>query len=160
MSETCIVCLGDLGPGAELVPALDSTAAKSPAQGQRQDPEPVADHQNDNNDHNDHNDRHDGPDSSLIAHLQPCGHDLHNECLTPWVERANSCPICRRSFHLVQLSRTVGGELKVTLQNSPKEMLLTRCTPRRGYLLLRGSRSRSGGRSRSVHVPGTARRQL
>jgi Ring finger domain len=48
-------------------------------------------------------------DSELIAHLKPCGHNLHNDCLTPWVERANSCPICRARFYTVELSKTVGG---------------------------------------------------
>lgn len=48
-------------------------------------------------------------DDETIAHLLPCRHDLHNSCLKPWVERANSCPICRATFSMVELSRTVGG---------------------------------------------------
>ncbi|NJR31474.1 hypothetical protein HC762_01775 [bacterium] len=49
-------------------------------------------------------------DVELIAHLKPCCHNLHNDCLTPWVERANSCPICRARFYTVELSSKVGGE--------------------------------------------------
>ena len=51
----------------------------------------------------------DGTPTELIAHLLPCGHDLHDECLKPWVERANSCPICRQSFNQVELSDKIGG---------------------------------------------------
>lgn len=48
-------------------------------------------------------------DDGAIAHLLPCKHDLHNACLTPWVERANSCPICRAKFNMVELCEVVGG---------------------------------------------------
>lgn len=44
-----------------------------------------------------------------IARLVPCNHAMHNSCLAPWVERANSCPICRQSFHKVKLSLTLSG---------------------------------------------------
>lgn len=99
MEETCIVCLGDLGESANELPRPDAPTC-----------EPV-----------------DSPDSYLfttsskslpysgasddgmIAHLLPCGHNLHNDCLKPWVERANSCPICRQNFNLVELSVQVGG---------------------------------------------------
>ncbi|KAL8830287.1 MAG: hypothetical protein Q9170_005793 [Blastenia crenularia] len=95
MSETCIVCLGDLGesgkssdgassPSVKLEDALASNS-KSPIR--------VAN----------------GDDDERIAHLLPCGHDLHNGCLKPWVERANSCPICRQVFNKVELSLLVGG---------------------------------------------------
>ena len=48
-------------------------------------------------------------DEEAIAHLLPCKHDLHNACLKPWVERANSCPICRAKFNMVELCDVVGG---------------------------------------------------
>ncbi|KAJ5953316.1 hypothetical protein N7454_000212 [Penicillium verhagenii] len=89
MSDTCIVCLGDLGESAsdpaEPVPRPsnlhDATKVK---EGVDEDP-------------------------GQIAQLLPCGHILHNNCLKPWVERANSCPICRRSFNMVELSDRPGG---------------------------------------------------
>lgn len=100
MSETCIVCLGDLESANALphplVPAIkpenDDHRGLTPSTS-RPSPTP-----------NDHG-------SEMIAHLLPCGHDLHNECLKPWVERANSCPICRQSFNQVDLLARVGGKL-------------------------------------------------
>ena len=100
MSDTCIVCLGDLGESAndpprslaqavkveDDVPKGSSPTSKSPEWG-------------------------DKSEDAMIAHLLPCGHNLHNECLKPWVERANSCPICRQSFNEVELSDNVGSKL-------------------------------------------------
>lgn len=86
MSDTCIVCLGDLGESA----------------GNPLVAEPV---------NPDTNDASKGrlDEDSQIARLLPCGHILHNNCLKPWVERANSCPICRRSFNMVELTDSLGG---------------------------------------------------
>ncbi|GMK59239.1 hypothetical protein CspeluHIS016_0702540 [Cutaneotrichosporon spelunceum] len=28
----------------------------------------------------------------------PCGHEFHPDCLTPWLERNGSCPVCRHSL--------------------------------------------------------------
>lgn len=87
MSDTCIVCLGDLGESAG-----NPLAA-----------EPVSPH-----DASKVKDRLEDEDSQ-IAQLLPCGHILHNNCLKPWVERANSCPICRRNFNMVELTDRPGG---------------------------------------------------
>lgn len=88
MSDTCIVCLGDLGESAsdpaEPVPRPHLHDATTVKEGLDEDP-------------------------GQIAQLLPCGHILHNNCLKPWVERANSCPICRRSFNMVELSDRPGG---------------------------------------------------
>ncbi|KAI9877120.1 MAG: hypothetical protein M1830_004744 [Pleopsidium flavum] len=99
MSETCIVCLGDLGESGsepihqkEQAIKADNSMDRDVGWGLSPSPE--------------HNVK---AGSELIAHLLPCGHNLHDECLRPWVERANSCPICRKSFNTVELVATVQG---------------------------------------------------
>ena len=103
MSETCIVCLGDLGESANslLLPHAEAPNVK-----------------NEQAEYNGAVLTFDAGEASvpsnvmqleLIAHLLPCGHNLHDECLKPWVERANSCPICRQNFNQVNLSAVIGG---------------------------------------------------
>ncbi|KAL9042031.1 MAG: hypothetical protein Q9180_000885 [Flavoplaca navasiana] len=94
MSETCIVCLGDLGESGNDLDRAPSPAIKLEQALDVHGKSPV---------------RFTNHDDERIAHLLPCGHDLHNGCLKPWVERANSCPICRQSFNKVELSLHVGG---------------------------------------------------
>ena len=100
MSETCIVCLGDLGEGANDLPHPKAPAIKSEDAPDTTIRSTITRSRSRSNDHAE----------EMIAHLLPCGHDLHNECLKPWVERANSCPICRQSFNQVDLSQKLGGE--------------------------------------------------
>ena len=103
MSDTCIVCLGDLGESASDPLAVAAEPVPSPDLGVHDGSNDTtltkADAAGDGKDE----------DAGQIAQLLPCGHILHNNCLKPWVERANSCPICRRSFNVVQLSDYPGG---------------------------------------------------
>jgi Ring finger domain len=129
MSGTCIVCLGDLGDGFSDSLGVSTPSAKSPPHDN--DGDPVTTPTNPESANEDTN------QTELIAHLKPCGHNLHNDCLTPWVERANSCPICRARFYTVELSRKVGGTkwhsfltLRMKLTGSLQEMSLLR-TPSR-----------------------------
>lgn len=101
MAESCIVCLGDLyqdDPGASTTAEV---ASKSPLE---------------NNEEDAANPTSTPPlqlpegEPELIAHLLPCGHFLHDECLKPWVERANSCPVCRQTFNMVEVSASLRGK--------------------------------------------------
>jgi hypothetical protein len=142
MAETCIVCLGDLaGLGGEQVPHQTSatvnelrdeskthqadTCAKSPSNLQPDDEE-------------------------TIAHLLPCGHNLHNACLKPWVQRANSCPICRASFNMVELCTSVGGMCCHAYTPFSRRKLIN-CDRRSALVVLHGPRQATKGRCRSNH---------
>lgn len=96
MADTCIVCLGDLA-GADANDPSDVSARKL---------ELPADSAKITNPLD---------NEETIAHLLPCGHDLHHECLKPWVERANSCPICRQSFNEVELKNHIYGKREIFL---------------------------------------------
>lgn len=88
------MCLGDLGESGTTLDGAPAQAVKLEDGLETKSKSPI---------------RVTEEDDERIAHLLPCGHDLHNGCLKPWVERANSCPICRQCFNKVELSLLVGG---------------------------------------------------
>lgn len=113
MSDPCIVCLGDLGKSSNHLDRAPSPAVKldDALEAHPKSLDTPAD-----------------PEDGKIAHLLPCGHDLHNECLKPWVERANSCPICRQCFNKVELCELVGGkqpQLNFVMRPCPTCVLVT-----------------------------------
>ncbi|MCJ1249935.1 hypothetical protein MMC30_007161 [Trapelia coarctata] len=110
MSDTCIVCLGDLGEGANDLPLPLVLGVEVGPEGTTQD-EVSPDETSPNDDTAVASKPSTATGVDLIAHLLPCGHNLHDECLKPWVERANSCPICRQNFNQVELSATIGGSV-------------------------------------------------
>ncbi|CRG84186.1 PHD and RING finger domain-containing protein C126,07c [Talaromyces islandicus] len=104
MADTCIVCLNDLGGGDPSSPA--PVVVPSVPRLDNRDNDDVSDEppsaQEDAA-------SSDAPSKQSIARLVPCLHAFHDDCLKPWVERANSCPVCRASFNTVELCDTVGG---------------------------------------------------
>lgn len=134
MSDTCIVCLGEL-ESANALPHPEVRAVKSEDDeygGLVPSPHRSPTHS-------------DGANPEMIAHLLPCGHNLHDECLKPWVERANSCPICRQNFNKVELSTKVGGEYSM-LDNKVYYIMLTTYSSRvhRLHLLCQRPNSNCG----------------
>ncbi|KAF2836746.1 hypothetical protein M501DRAFT_938904 [Patellaria atrata CBS 101060] len=108
MADTCIVCLGDLASHNLL--EVPESVVKLEGQQDGVNIHPV-DPPDDILDHHLQDLRNTQATEGLVAHLLPCGHNLHDECLRPWVERANSCPICRANFNTVELSAKIGGPI-------------------------------------------------
>ena len=100
MADTCIVCLGDL----PIEPLPDPNAPTDAAETRNTPPlvSSIAAQKQPANTNN-------SADADAIAYILPCAHNLHNDCLKPWVERANSCPMCRAQFHEVELKDYVDG---------------------------------------------------
>lgn len=62
-------------------------------------------------------------DKENVAVIQVCGHTLHNECLKEWSGKANSCPICRQTFHSVHVFDKIGGTLLSTYKVEDKKQV-------------------------------------
>ncbi|KAI9731258.1 MAG: hypothetical protein M1818_007883 [Claussenomyces sp. TS43310] len=96
MADQCIVCLESLNTSSKSVNPIysenrqdgDDAAAmvETPESGHMDNDQPV-------------------------AIIRTCGHILHDECLSAWTQKANSCPICRQAFYLVDVYDMIGGNL-------------------------------------------------
>ncbi|KUJ19563.1 uncharacterized protein LY89DRAFT_494158 [Mollisia scopiformis] len=92
MADQCIVCLEDLDavPDASIHDDLPVVAVTTEDHQQSTHPSTTT-------------------TSEPIALIKPCNHVLHDECLRAWSQKANSCPICRQTFNLVEVLDKVGG---------------------------------------------------
>jgi len=102
MADQCIVCLDEL----DVVPdAINHDDLGDVVEAAPPPPEPTTNPGK-------------TPNQQLIALIKPCGHVLHDECLREWSQKANSCPICRHTFNLVEVLDKVGGKFLDSLQKS------------------------------------------
>ncbi|KAH6664888.1 hypothetical protein B0J14DRAFT_493051 [Halenospora varia] len=60
-----------------------------------------------------------------IALIKPCGHVLHDDCLRLWSQKANSCPICRQSFNLVEVLDKVDGTVQSEYKVEDRKQVMT-----------------------------------
>ncbi|XP_058809098.1 E3 ubiquitin-protein ligase RNF181-like [Phymastichus coffea] len=37
-------------------------------------------------------------EKGIISKRMPCKHSFHKECIEPWLEKTNSCPVCRHEL--------------------------------------------------------------
>jgi Ring finger domain len=108
MADQCIVCLESLDRISTEVDSAKSELPTETAQVTRLSSD--ADLSN-------------ASQQQLIAVIQTCGHILHNDCLQAWIEKANSCPICRQNFNLVEVFDEVGGRSP----NGPNPFAISIC---------------------------------
>ncbi|AEO57961.1 hypothetical protein MYCTH_2304831 [Thermothelomyces thermophilus ATCC 42464] len=107
MADQCIVCLEPLDVEASANPAPLAPAEQQVLKDyhQRHATEDADALAKPNQESGSENSNHEN-----VAKIEVCGHMLHDACLREWTEKANSCPICRQTFHTVTVYDRVGGK--------------------------------------------------
>ncbi|KAK4106258.1 hypothetical protein N658DRAFT_512139 [Parathielavia hyrcaniae] len=117
MADQCIVCLEPLEVEASAPPAADQPLQQPDKLNHErlaiEDADALAKESHQNGPDHAHHDN--------VAMIEVCGHMLHDECLREWTEKANSCPICRQTFHSVTVYDKVGGTALSTRQVEDKK---------------------------------------
>ncbi|KAH8784528.1 hypothetical protein F5882DRAFT_126199 [Hyaloscypha sp. PMI_1271] len=118
MADQCIVCLEDLDvvPDPSVHHALRDAGAVAAPTEDLPTPHPST-----------------TATPQPIALIKPCNHVLHDECLREWSQKANSCPICRHAFNLVEVLDKVGG-LRVNRAGHFCSLWPKNCTPQSGVI--------------------------
>lgn len=87
-----------------------------------------------------------------VAVIQVCGHILHDSCLKAWSGKANSCPICRQAFHLVEVYDKIGGESPRPAPRPHPHKLTCRTSNRHPPQHIQSPGQETSGRIRSLGV--------
>ncbi len=125
MADQCIVCLEPLDVEASTTPTPPAGDGAAPAAqllkdahdqlaiedadalaGANHEHHKILEHHETNGTASKH-DNHEIHEN--VARIEVCGHMLHDSCLREWTDKANSCPICRQTFHAVAVYDKVGG---------------------------------------------------
>jgi len=54
-----------------------------------------------------------GDSQEDVVRLKTCGHSYHSSCLTEWINKNNSCPLCRVTIETNYIDRDVPGNTQV-----------------------------------------------
>lgn len=89
-----------------------------------------------------------------VAIIQICGHILHDSCLKAWSGKANSCPICRQAFHLVEVYDKIGGKSLCSNPTLYAHKLTCGIPSRHPFEQIQSRRQEASRRVRPVGVAG------
>ena len=126
MADQCIVCLEPLDVEASAIPTPLAPAEQQLLKDHHErlaieDADALAKPNQENGPEHASHANHEN-----VAKIEVCGHMLHDACLREWTDKANSCPICRQTFHTVTVYDKVGGKF-ATRSRTPVPQLPTSC---------------------------------
>lgn len=108
MADQCIVCLDVLDVDDASPPKGDIVESEVIVKSELEDLASTTAH------------NHHADTQQLLAVIQTCGHILHDSCLKEWIQKANSCPICRQQFNLVEVHDKTSGKSTILAPTPPK----------------------------------------